>query len=107
MSLDAIAAMQDQFNNVIDDSPFSQGFILDPDGSAVAFNGIFDDPYQTEGEDGGHVKARTSEITIQVKEIIDAMKARETVVSNVADTLRWKISRAGKDTNGVPLIWLY
>jgi hypothetical protein len=106
MSISAIESMQQQYDNVIDDGIFSQKFILDPDGAAVPFNGVFDNPYLTENEDGGHVRQETFGPNIMVKEILSGF-TRDAEIQVVADSSILHISKTGKDDRGVPVVWLY
>jgi hypothetical protein len=104
MSTTAIGLMDGRFKEFISSSPSSEEFTLDPDGAATTFDGIYDEAYENENEDAGHVRQRSLTPRILVGEILSGM-VRDAEVTDGTNT--WKISRADKDRNGVPVIWLY
>lgn len=104
MSTDAIELMNSQFEAFIEGSPSSQEFTLDPDGSAISFYGIYDEAYENDNEDSGHVRQQSRTPRILVHEILSGM-VRDAEITD--GTNNWKISKTEKDENGVPIIWLY
>ena len=104
MSLDTLASMEVHKTNALEEGIFSQDFILDPSGSATPFKGIFDNSHEEEKKDGGGVTKNAPVPRIMVAEILDGF-IREAEVTD--GTTTWKISRADKDSEGIPLIWLY
>ena len=111
MSLDTLASMEVQKTFAVEEGIFSQDFILDPSGSAITFKGIFDNSHEEEKKDGGGVTKNAPVPRIMVAEILVGF-IRGAVVIDVLENgdpgpNTWKISRADKDSEGIPLIWLY
>lgn len=104
MSTTAIGLMDDRFKEFISSCPSSQEFTLDPDGSATTFDGIYDEAFEIDNEDAGHVRQHSRTPRILVSEILSGMVRGAEVTDG---TTTWHISRAEKDDNGVPVIWLY
>ena len=104
MSTDALDAMNAQMVEAVENGPFAQTFTLDPSGSAISFKGIFDNAHEDQGKDGGGVPRQSRTPRILVSEILAGF-VREAEVSD--GTTTWKISKAEKDDQGIPVIWLY
>jgi len=104
MSLDTLASMEVQKTFALEEGIFSQEFTLDPNGVPITFKGIFDNSHEEEKKDDGGVTRNAPVPRIMVAEILDGF-VREAEVTD--GTTTWKISRADKDSEGIPLIWLY
>ncbi len=103
MSTDALAAMNAHMTAAVELSPSSQTFTLDPNDSAISFEGIFDNSHIEDNEDSGNVKQNRKIPRIIVSEILQGM-VRDAIVTDGTD--RWTISKADKDDEGISVIWL-
>lgn len=104
MGIDALNIMRQHRKETIETGSNSEEFTFNS--GASSFLGIFDDSHIEEKEDKGNVEMKTTHARIMV----DSLPAG--LVSNIEITRaftgeKYYFSFYGKDTEGIPTVWLY
>ena len=107
----ALEMIQVQKVAAVETGATSESFTLDPDGSAVAFKGIFDDSHEEDDQNAGNVTRKRRSPAIMVASIPTGAAQGKVIVyadgSSFPDgTTRKLITYIGPDERGISILWL-
>ena len=103
MSLETLNVLDQQRKDQIELSPFSETFTvsgLDP------FIGIFEEANFTGGKDSGNIKKSFLRPVIMVNIIPAGLVEQESIITRENGADNFTFYKAGKDKQGIPLLWL-
>lgn len=103
MSVEALEIMRQQRRDQIELNPGSETFTVS---DAADFIGIFDRMHMEEDSDGGNVQQKLLNPVVMVSEIPAGITERVSVITREEGD-SYTFLFAGKDEEGVPILWLF
>lgn len=104
MGVESLDILRKHRSNQIEKSPSSELFQIE---GGSTFYGIFDDSHVEDNADDGHITQKKLNPRIIVSEIPSGLVSRSSKIfrENGADSYVFKF--AGKDSEGLPILWLF